>query len=76
MQTVPIDEAQARLPELIRTLTPGEEVVITEKNQAIAKLIGGTPSAAKRRQRGSAKGKLIIHAEDDEHLEDFKDYMP
>jgi hypothetical protein len=28
------------------------------------------------RQKGSAKGKLIIHSEDNEHLEVFQDYMP
>ncbi len=28
------------------------------------------------RQKGSAKGKLIIHSEDNEHLEAFQDYMP
>jgi Protein of unknown function (DUF2281) len=28
------------------------------------------------RQKGSAKGKLIIHTEDDEHLNDFREYMP
>ena len=27
-------------------------------------------------KRIRAKGKLIVHAEDDEHLEDFKEYMP
>jgi hypothetical protein len=34
------------------------------------------PSKTHRRQKGSAKGKLIIHAEDDEHLKDFQEYMP
>jgi Protein of unknown function (DUF2281) len=29
-----------------------------------------------RRQKGSAKGKLIIHTEDDDHLKDFEEYMP
>jgi hypothetical protein len=29
-----------------------------------------------RRQKGSAKGKLIINSEDDEHLKDFQEYMP
>ena len=37
------------------------------------------PSAnAGRRERkpGSARGKLTMIAEDEEHLDDFKDYMP
>lgn len=31
---------------------------------------------AKRRQPGSAKGILKVLAEDHEHLDDFRDYMP
>jgi hypothetical protein len=34
------------------------------------------PLPVKPRQKGSAKGKLIIHSEDNEHLEAFQDYMP
>jgi len=34
------------------------------------------PSKTHPRQKGSAKGKLIIHTEDDEHLKDFQEYMP
>jgi len=30
----------------------------------------------RRRIPGSAKGKLKVLAEDDEHLQDFRDYMP
>ena len=31
---------------------------------------------SKRRQPGSAKGILKILSDDDEHLDDFKEYMP
>jgi prevent-host-death family protein len=78
MTTISIQEAEAKLSELIHKLKPGDEVVITENNQPVAKLIAPAPppAAGKPRQRGSAKGKLTIHAEDDEHLEDFREYMP
>ena len=33
-------------------------------------------TAVQRRQPGSAKGILKVLAEDDEHLEAFRDYMP
>ncbi|MBF0242513.1 MAG: hypothetical protein HQK64_08555 [Desulfamplus sp.] len=33
-------------------------------------------SLKKRRQQGSAKGILHVISEDDEHLDDFKEYMP
>jgi prevent-host-death family protein len=76
MPTVTIEEAQAKLQELIDGLAPGEEVVITRNQQPVAKLVGQQRLVRKPRQPGSAKGKLIILTEDDAHLEDFKEYMP
>ena len=76
MTTLPIQEAASRFFELIHRLRPGDEVVITENDQPVAKLIGHGPTSRQQRRRGSAKGKLVIHAEDEEHLEDFKEYMP
>jgi prevent-host-death family protein len=76
MTIVSLQEAEAKLSALIHQLKPGDEVVITENNRPVAKLIAERPSARQPRQRGSAKGKLVIHADDDEHLDDFKEYMP
>lgn len=76
MVFISIDEAQAKLPELIDKLSPGEEVVITRNHQPVAKLVGEQAPARKPRQPGSAKGKLLILAEDEDHLENFKEYMP
>jgi antitoxin (DNA-binding transcriptional repressor) of toxin-antitoxin stability system len=75
MATVTIQQAQAMLPDLIHKLAPGEEVVITENSRAVAKLVA--PPAEKPRPRlGRCKGMLTILAEDNEHLEHFKEYMP
>lgn len=71
MRTVTIEEAQARLPELIDQLAPGEEVMITYNQQPVAKLVGQKRAVRKPRRPGSAKGKFIILVEDDEHLRDF-----
>ena len=38
MTTIPIQEARARLLELIHQMQPGEEVLITENNQPLARL--------------------------------------
>lgn len=75
MPTVSLEEAQARLPELIEQLAPGEEVVITRNTQPVAKLIGQA-SGKPQPVFGRGKGRLQIVAEDKDHLEDFKDYMP
>jgi len=75
MRTVTLEEAQARLPEIIDNLVSGEELLITRNNQPVAKLVGQQQPVRKPRQPGSAKGKLVILAEDDEHLQDFAEYM-
>jgi prevent-host-death family protein len=75
MSTITIEEAQAKLPELIDRLAPGEDVIITRNQQPVAKLVGQKRRLRKPRQPGSAKGKLIILAEDNKHLKDFAEYM-
>ncbi len=73
--TITVEEAQAQLAQLLRHLTPGEEILITDNQRPVAKIIGQNVVPRAPRRPGSAKGKLTIIAEDDEHLEDFKEYM-
>ena len=72
--TISIEKAQATLPEIIKKLSPGEEVVITQDDQPVAGL--RSLAAKPQPQFGSCEGMLTVVAEDDEHLEDFKEYMP
>ena len=44
MATVTIEEARDKLPELIHRLTPGDEVVITENDQPVARLTAAAPT--------------------------------
>jgi antitoxin (DNA-binding transcriptional repressor) of toxin-antitoxin stability system len=76
MQSVTLEDAQTHLSELIARLQPGEEVQITSGQQIVARIIGSTPTIRQHRQPGSAIGTLTILADDEEHLQDFKDYMP
>jgi antitoxin (DNA-binding transcriptional repressor) of toxin-antitoxin stability system len=76
MSTVTLEEAQAKLPELIAQLTPGEEMIITRNQQPVARLVRAQHAVRQPRQPGSAQGKLVILVEDEAHLEDFTDYMP
>lgn len=75
-ETITVEEAQARLKELIRGLAPGEEVVITENQQPVARLVSEQPLKRKPRQAGRCKGMITLLVEDDEHLKDFAEYMP
>ena len=75
MTTVTIEEAQAKLPELIEHLAKGEELVITRNHRPIARLLADAKPERTPRKAGSAKGMLTILAEDDDHLKDFAEYM-
>ena len=74
--TISLEEAQTTLADLIGTLSPGEEVIITQDDQPVATLIRQSPVTRMPPQFGSAKGTLIVNVEDDEHLKDFAEYMP
>ncbi len=76
MNRISLGDAQARLPELIAGLQPGEEVQITQGDRPVARLVGERRRTRRPRKPGSAVGTLVIVGDDDEHLEDFKDYMP
>ena len=77
MTTVSIQEAQAKLSELIHDLTPGKEVVMTENDEPVARLV--PPVSSPRRQPGrpgTLRGTVLYMAPDfDAPLEDFKKYM-
>jgi prevent-host-death family protein len=77
MPTVTIQEAQNRLSDLIHRLMPGEELVITENDQPVARLLPTPPALPQKpRQLGSLKGTVLYMAPDfDAPLEDFKEYM-
>jgi antitoxin (DNA-binding transcriptional repressor) of toxin-antitoxin stability system len=72
--TIRIEEAQAKLAEIINALGPNEEVVIMKAAQPVAEL--RSLAAKPQPQFGSCQGMLTVVAEDEEHLEDFKTYMP
>jgi antitoxin (DNA-binding transcriptional repressor) of toxin-antitoxin stability system len=76
MTQMTVDEVGPRLRELIAMLQPGEELQITDGERAVARLVAEPSGRRKPRQPGSAIGKLVILADDDEHLKDFEDYMP
>ena len=78
MTFVTMEEAQANLPELIQKLAVGEEVVITENDQPVARLLASAPVLAlkKTRKLGTLQGSVLFMASDfDAPLDDFKEYM-
>jgi antitoxin (DNA-binding transcriptional repressor) of toxin-antitoxin stability system len=77
MSTVSLEEAQARLPELIDKLRPGEEVVIVRDQKPVAKLTGQASPDWPPRRPGTLRGTVLYMAPDfNAPLEEFKEYMP
>lgn len=74
-ETITLEDAQTHLAEIVAALTPGKELFIVQNERPVAKLVGQEPDTRLPRKPGSAAGKLIIHAEDDEHLADFAEYL-
>ncbi len=76
MPTITIQEAQAQLPDLIHRLNDGDELVITENDQPVAKLARTEPKQHWPCQAGSAKDSIHWMAPDfDAPLDEFKEYM-
>lgn len=76
MQELSIEDVQARLPELVENLQPGEEIVITRDEKAVARLVGEKKPDRPPRQLGTLKGTVLYMAPDfDAPLEEFREYM-
>ena len=61
---------------LIHRLMLGEEVVITENDQPVAKLVvTPPPEPPKLRQFGTLRGTVLSMEHFDDPLEDFAEYM-
>ena len=72
--TVTLEEAQARLPELIRALGASGEIKIVDQGQQIARIVAETSAPASRPQPGLGRGSIRYLAPDfDEIPEEFKD---
>ena len=75
MSTVTLEEAQANLGRLISDLNPGEELVIAQQGQPVARLVRSERTSWPCRA-GSAADKILWIAPDfDEPLDEFQEYM-
>jgi antitoxin (DNA-binding transcriptional repressor) of toxin-antitoxin stability system len=77
MSIVTIEEAKAALSELIHRLGPAEEILITEHDQPVARLVPARADAPRNgRQLGTLQGTITYMAPDfDAPLDDLKEYM-
>ena len=62
MQTATMEDVQARLPQILEHLNPGDEMVITRDGKPVAKLVPGPPWGTPIADHG--KAIPVIHSED------------
>ncbi|MFM7711605.1 MAG: type II toxin-antitoxin system Phd/YefM family antitoxin [Microcystis sp.] len=74
MHQIDLNQAQTQLESLLQSALKGDEIIITQNDQPVLKLVRLTPPP-KRRQSGSAKGLIWMSPDFDEPLEDFSEYM-
>ena len=73
--SITVEEAQASRMKLIDQLAPREELIITDNQQPVARLVGEQPARPPRPAPGLGKGSILHMAPDfDELLEEFKEY--
>ena len=76
MQTIPVEQAEGHLAEIIEKLPPGEEVVLTRDDKPVARLVRMEERTSWPSKAGSAKDTILWMAPDfDAPLDDFKEYM-
>ncbi len=76
--TMAVEEIRLTLPELLDSLTPGDEVILTRNRQPVAKLVSEVvkPVLKQRPGPGLCKGMIAYMAPDfDAPLDCLKEYM-
>jgi len=72
-----LEDIKVSLPELLDSLAPGDEIILTRNQQPVAKLVSEQKlKPGLRPPPGLGKGIITIVSDDDENLKDFGEYMP
>ena len=75
MASITLEDAQAKLPELIAGLGDSGDVLIESGGRAVAKLTAAAPPAAPKRKLGTMRGSVLYVDPDFDALpEGFEEY--
>ena len=76
IQSIPIEQAQSQLKELVHQLSPCDEILITENDRTVAKLVCEASSLKTRPKPGLGKVSIVYMSPNfAEPLDEMKDYM-
>jgi len=75
LATITVEEAQVHLKALIRQVAAGQDIIITENQQPVARLVGepAKRQSGLRPPPGLGQGMMTILAEDEDHLNRLTD---
>ncbi len=77
MLTMPLEQADRALAEIVEKLPPGEEVVLTRGGEPVATIRAAPPAARGPRRFGTLRGSVLSIAPDfDDVPPGFEDYLP
>jgi antitoxin (DNA-binding transcriptional repressor) of toxin-antitoxin stability system len=77
MRTMPLEQAEGHLAEIIEKLSPGEEVVLTRDGKPVATVRATPPTPGEPPRFGTLKGSILYIAPDFDAIpEGFEDYLP
>ena len=74
METIDINQALPQIKKLLEIASTGEEIIITQNNQPMVKLVSIKTEKKRPSLFGSDKDIISISDDFEEPLEDFKDY--
>jgi prevent-host-death family protein len=75
MKTYALNNPIPPLAELIEEVKQGEEIILTDHNQPVARLVAIPSPARPRARAGTLRGKIRMAPDFDEPLDDFREYM-
>jgi antitoxin (DNA-binding transcriptional repressor) of toxin-antitoxin stability system len=76
--TMAVEDIKVTLPELIDSLTPGDEVILTRNQKPVAKLVSEAPKPVPKQRPGPGLGKgmiTFIAPDFDAPLDFMKEYI-
>ena len=75
MPTLSVEDVQARLPQIIVSLNPGESLVITQYGQPVATLERARPKQWPCKAGSAKETSHWMAADFNAPLDDFREYM-
>jgi antitoxin (DNA-binding transcriptional repressor) of toxin-antitoxin stability system len=75
VKTYALNQPIPPLAELVEQARQGEEIILTDRDQPVVRLVAVEPPPKPRAKAGTLKGKIWMAPDFDEPLDDFREYM-